>query len=30
MRFVLDHDVPDDTVYALQALDHEVFKLRER
>lgn len=29
MRFLLDHDVPDDIVYALQALNHEVFRLRE-
>ena len=29
MRFLLDHDVPDDIVYALTALDHEVLRLRE-
>ena len=29
MRFLLDHDVPDDIVFALKALDHEVFRLRE-
>ena len=29
MRFLLDHDVPDDIVFALRALDHEVLKLRE-
>jgi predicted nuclease of predicted toxin-antitoxin system len=29
VRFLLDHDVPDDIVFALKALDHEVLKLRE-
>ena len=29
MRFLLDHDVPDDLSYALEALGHAVFKLRE-
>lgn len=29
MRFLLDHDVPDDIVYVLVALEHEVHKLRE-
>lgn len=29
MRFLLDHDVPDDVAYVLDALGHEVRKLRE-
>lgn len=29
MKFLLDHDVPDDTSYALAAMGHEVVKLRE-
>ena len=29
MRFLLDHDVPDDLEYSLAALGHEVLKLRE-
>lgn len=29
MRFLLDHDVPDDIVFALAALEHEVLRLRE-
>ena len=29
MKFLLDHDVPDDMTYGLTALGHEVFKLRE-
>lgn len=29
MRFLLDHDVPDDIAYVLEALGHEVRKLRE-
>lgn len=29
MRFLLDHDVPDDIVFALTALEHEVLRLRE-
>ena len=29
MRFLLDHDVPDDAVFALVALGHEVLRLRE-
>lgn len=29
MRFLLDHDVPDDIVFALEALGHEVSRLRE-
>ncbi|MCZ7638942.1 MAG: DUF5615 family PIN-like protein [Verrucomicrobia bacterium] len=29
MRFLLDHDVPDDLAYSLEALGHEVAKLRE-
>lgn len=29
MRFLLDHDVPDDIAYVLEALDHELWKLRE-
>lgn len=28
MRFLLDHDVPDEMAYALQALGHEVRLLR--
>lgn len=30
MRFLLDHDVPDDIVFALNALEHEVLRLREQ
>ena len=29
MNFLLDHDVPDDVVYSLLALGHEVHKLRD-
>ena len=29
MKFLLDHDVPDDVGFSLEALDHEVLKLRE-
>ncbi len=29
MRFLLDHDVPDDVAFSLEALGHEVNKLRE-
>lgn len=29
MKFLLDHDVPDDIAFALSPLGHEVFKLRE-
>jgi hypothetical protein len=29
VRFLLDHDVPDDAVFALVALGHEVARLRE-
>ena len=29
MRFLFDHDVPDDIAFALVALGHEVLKLRE-
>lgn len=29
MKFLLDHDVPDDVVFALGALGHHVDKLRE-
>ncbi len=29
MRFLFDHDVPDDVAYTLAALGHEVLKLRE-
>lgn len=29
MKFLLDHDVPDDVVYSLVALGHEVHKLRD-
>ncbi|HOC58115.1 MAG TPA: DUF5615 family PIN-like protein [Verrucomicrobiota bacterium] len=29
MKFLLDHDVPDDVAFSLEALGHEVIKLRE-
>ena len=29
MKFLFDHDVPDDMAYGLRAMGHEVFKLRE-
>jgi hypothetical protein len=29
MKFLLDHDVPEDVIYALVALGHQVLKLRE-
>ena len=29
MRFLFDHDVPDDLGFALEALGHHVLKLRE-
>ena len=29
MRFLLDHDAPDDAAFSLEALGHEVVKLRE-
>ncbi|HMJ25105.1 MAG TPA: DUF5615 family PIN-like protein [Pyrinomonadaceae bacterium] len=29
MKFLFDHDVPDEMAYGLVALGHEVFKLRE-
>ncbi len=29
MKFLLDHDVPDDASFALEAMGHEVVKLRE-
>ena len=29
MRFLLDHDVPDDIEYSLATLGHSVLKLRE-
>ncbi|HKP36448.1 MAG TPA: DUF5615 family PIN-like protein [Pyrinomonadaceae bacterium] len=29
MRFLFDHDVPDDMAYGLSAMGHEVFRLRE-
>lgn len=29
MRFLFDHDVPDDMAYTLTAMGHEVFKLRD-
>jgi hypothetical protein len=29
VKFLFDHDVPDDMAYGLSALGHEVFKLRE-
>jgi hypothetical protein len=28
VRFLLDHDVPDDATVSLEALGHEVIKLR--
>ena len=29
MKFLLDHDVPDDMAYGLTAMGHGVFKVRE-
>lgn len=29
MKFLLDHDVPDDIAFSLEALEHAVIKLRE-
>jgi len=29
VKFLLDHDVPDDMAYGLTAMGHEVFKVRE-
>lgn len=29
MKFLLDHDVPDDLAFSLEALGHEAVKLRE-
>jgi predicted nuclease of predicted toxin-antitoxin system len=29
MKFLLDHDVPEDIIYSLVALGHDVVKLRE-
>ena len=29
MKFLLDHDVPDDAAFSLEALGHVVIKLRE-
>lgn len=29
MKFLLDHDVPDDAGFALAAMGHECVKLRE-
>jgi len=29
VRFILDHDVPDDIVFTLSALGHEVERLRD-
>jgi len=29
VKFLFDHDVPDEMAYGLVALGHEVFKLRE-
>jgi predicted nuclease of predicted toxin-antitoxin system len=29
VRFLFDHDVPDDMAYGVTALGHEVFRLRE-
>jgi predicted nuclease of predicted toxin-antitoxin system len=30
VKFLFDHDVPDDLAFSLQALGHEVLKLRDR
>ena len=29
MKFLLDHDVPDDVAFTLESLGHEVTRLRE-
>ena len=29
MKFLLDHDVPDDLTYLLQELGHDVLRLRD-
>ena len=29
MNFFLDHDVPDDVIYSLQAAGHEIHRLRD-
>lgn len=29
MRFIFDHDVPDDLAFCLEALGHDVLKLRQ-
>ena len=29
MKFLLDHDVPEDIVYSLLTLGHDVVRLRE-
>jgi len=29
VRFLFDHDVPDDMAHGLAEMGHEVFKLRE-
>lgn len=29
MKFLLDHDIPDDVVFTLEALGHEVTRLRD-
>jgi predicted nuclease of predicted toxin-antitoxin system len=29
VKFLFDHDVPDDMAYTLTAMGHEIFKLRE-
>jgi len=29
VKFLLDHDVPDDAAFALEAMGHQVVKLRE-
>jgi hypothetical protein len=29
VKFLLDHDVPDDAAFSLEALGHAVVKLRE-
>ena len=29
MKFLLDHDVPDDLIYLLQELGHQVLRLRD-
>ena len=29
MKVLLDHDVPDDVIYSLQAVGHEIYRLRD-